>query len=109
MLWPLHNLAVNLQQVGSFKGLKPKEVKIKVPCEVDGLVEFLMVGQDDLVDLLVEERSLAITFVLAMVELISNVLDGIIGLLPEIVDCDSGSQDAVVGVDNILSRERCTM
>jgi hypothetical protein len=63
-------------------------------------------GLDNFVDLLVEEWSLAITFVLAMVELISNILYGIIGLLPEIVDCDSGSQDAIVGVDNILNKGR---
>ena len=109
VLWALDNFAVNFEEVGSFKGLKAKEVKIKVPCEVNCLVKLLIVVEDNFVDLLVEEWSLPITFVLAMVEQISNILDGIIGLLSEIVDCDPGSQNAIMGMDNILNKGRSTI
>lgn len=66
-------------------------------------------GLDDGVDLLIEERSLTIASIFAIVELTSNISDGIIGLLSKIVDCDPGSQDAIVRMDNILNKRDRTI
>ena len=50
VLWALHNLLVNLEQVRALEGLEAKVVVVEIPLRIDGLVEGLGVGLDDLAE-----------------------------------------------------------
>lgn len=109
MLRPFNDVAVDFEQVRPFQGLEAEEVEAKVALEVNSLIQFLVILLDDAVDLLVEQRGLSAALVLAVVEHISDFPDGCFGLFPEVVDCDSGGKDAVVRMDDILTRRGRTM
>ena len=109
MLRPLDDVSVDLKQVGPFQRLEPEEVEAKVALEVDSLIQLLVVLLDDVVDLLIEQRGLSAALVLAVVEQVCDFPDGGPGLLPEVVDCDSGGKDAVVRVDDVLTKRGRTM
>lgn len=109
MLRPFHNFAVDFEQVRPFKGFEAEEVEAEVALEVDRLIQFLVILLDDAVDVLVEQRRLSATLVLAVIEHFCHFSDGGFGLLPEVVDSDSGGKDAVVRVDDILTKRGRTM
>jgi hypothetical protein len=75
VLWALNNSAINLQEIGPLESLEAEEVKAKISGEVDCLIQFLVIGLDDFVDLLVKEGSLTAALVLTVVKLCCNILD----------------------------------
>lgn len=109
MLRPFHYISIDFEQVRPFQGLEAEEVEAKVALEVDNLIQFLVILLDNAVDLLIEQRGLSAALVLAVVEHICDFPDRGFGLFSEVVDCDSGGKDAVVGMDDILTKRRCTM
>lgn len=109
MLRPFHDVPVDFEQIRPFQGLEAEEVEAKVALEVNSLIQFLVILLDDAVNLLVKKRGLSAAFVLAVVEHICDFPDGGLGLFPEVVHCDSGGKDAVVRMDDVLTKRRRTM
>lgn len=50
MLRSFDYLAVNLEQITSFKCFKPEKVIVKIPAEIDSFIESFIVSLDDIVN-----------------------------------------------------------
>jgi hypothetical protein len=109
VLRPLHYASVDFEEVGSFECFEAEEIVVKIAVEIDGGIELFIVGLEDVIDGFLEEGSGPAALVLAVVELGGDLAEGGLGLLVEVVDGDAGSEDAVVGVDDVLGGEGSTM
>ena len=52
MLRSFNNLTINFKQVGSFQSFKAKKVKVKIPIKPDGLIKFLIMLLDNLMNVI---------------------------------------------------------
>lgn len=109
MLRSFNDFAVNLEQIASFKCFKSKKVIVKVPAEIDSFIESFIVSLNDIVDSFLEKRCRSIASIFAVVELVGDVLDRVLGLFAQIIDGDSGGQNAIMRMDHILNQSLITM
>ena len=99
VLWSLDDLAVDAKKVRSLKGLEAKVVVGKVAVVDDGRVEHVLVGHDDLVDVIGDHRCvLASLGVDPRVKVVDDLGEDLLGLLVEVGDGDTGCEDGIVGV-----------
>lgn len=101
VLRPLHNLAVDLQQVRLLKSLEAKVVVVQVSLIVNGLIKKVSIVHYNFVDIFSNETRTFTKFVLVAVKLLNNIGELRIRLLMQRSNRDSGSQSAVVRMDHI--------
>lgn len=99
VLWAFHDLAVHSKKVRSLESLETEVVVGKVPIVDDGRIENVLVVHDDLVDIVGNHgRVLAGLGVDPFVQIVHDGREGLLGLLVQVGDGDSGSEDSVVWV-----------
>ena len=75
VLWSLNDFSIDFQQVTPFKGFEPKVVVVKIPLEINDLVQLFIMFLNDVVDTLIEQRSRSVAFIFAIEKLVGHISD----------------------------------
>ena len=97
LLRPLHDFAVDLEQIGPLQGLVAEVLIVEVSVVDDGGVQTLGVALDDRV-VEVRDHGGRPSMGHHRVEVRHDLAEDLLGLLVEVGDDDPGSEDGVVGV-----------
>ena len=93
------DFAVELEEVGTLKGLESKVVVGVISAVVNVVVENIGVGHDDLVDFLRNQRSVLVGFrVDVFAKVGDDIGEDVLGRAMEVVNANAGSQATVIGV-----------
>ena len=99
VLWTFCDLAIEAEEVRSLEGLESEVLVVEVSVVDNGRVELGLMLHDAVVCFFADHRrQLAISRVDVVVEILDHGGELLLCLLVEIGDCDTSSEDGIVGV-----------
>lgn len=81
VLGSFNDFPVDFEQVGPFEGFEAEEIEGEVSFEIDGLVNFLVMLLDNVIDFVRKQRSVSSASVFAVVKLVGDIQHGSVGFL----------------------------